>query len=101
MDTQPGTVKSLYEKAGDYIETRLELIKLRAVNKSSDVTSSLISGVAVLLMALFAFVFVNIGLALWIGEMLDSSYLGFFILTGFYILVALLLHSFRKAWIKD
>jgi hypothetical protein len=101
MDTQPGTIKSIYENAGDYVETRLELLKLQAISKSSDVTSSVVSGLATFIIGFLAFLFVNIGLALWIGELLDKSYLGFFILTGFYLLVALLVHSFRKTWIKD
>ncbi|MDO9376349.1 MAG: phage holin family protein [Bacteroidota bacterium] len=101
METQRGTIKSIYEEAGEYVETRLELLKLQAISKSSDVTSSVVSGLAVFIFAIFAFIFVNIGLALWIGELLESSYLGFFILTAFYALIAVLLHSFRKTWIKD
>ena len=101
MEAQPGTIKSIVEHTGDYLETRLELLKLQAIDKSSDVTSSVISGVAIFIVLFFAFLFVNIGLAIWIGDLLDKYYLGFFILTGFYCIVGLLLHSFRKAWIKD
>ena len=101
METQPGTIKSIYQDVGDYVETRIELLRLRAVDKSSDITSSIISGLAVFIIGIFAFLFVNIGLALWIGELLDRTYLGFFILTAFYVLVAVLIHAFKKTWIKD
>lgn len=101
MENKPGTFGSIFENAGDYLETRLELLKLQAVNKSSDVTSSVVSRIPIFAIITFAVFLLNIGIALFIGELLEKLYLGFLIVAGFYCLVALLLHVFRKAWIKD
>lgn len=101
MEKQPGTFGSLITDAGDYMETRLELLKLQAISKSSDVTSSIVSRVAILLITSFALILLHVGLAIWLGELLGKVYLGFFVIGGFYFLVALLLHLFRKDWIKE
>lgn len=101
MENQPITFGSLFEKAGDYLETRLDLLKLQAINKSSDVTSSIVSRIAILLIISFAIFILNIGLALWIGEWLGKVYLGFFVLAGFYGLIAIIMHLFRRTWLKE
>ena len=101
MENDPGSVGSLFEKAGDYLETRLDLFKLRAVDKTSDFTSSLVSRIAIATILILAIFMVNIGLALWVGELVGRVYLGFFIVAAFYALLALLIHVFRKTWIKD
>ncbi|MCW3090365.1 MAG: hypothetical protein JWP81_1434 [Ferruginibacter sp.] len=101
MEQKPTTLGALFENAGDYLETRVDLIKLKAIDKASDVASSLVSGITMFLLILFAVILVNIGLALWIGELVGKSYLGFLIVAGLYMLIALLLHFFKDAWIKE
>ena len=101
MENDPGTVGSLFEKAGGYLDTRLDLLKLQALDKTSDVTSSLVSRIVIAIILFLAILIVNIGLALWVGELVGRVYVGFFIVAAFYILLALLIHVFRKAWIKD
>lgn len=101
MDDKAGTFGSLYNNAGDYLKTRVELIKLQAVDKTSDVTASVVSGVLTFLLVLFAVILFNIGLAVLIGELIGHLYLGFFIVTAFYILLIIIFHVFRKSLIKN
>ena len=101
MENQPNTFATLFENAGDYLETRLDLLKLQAINKSSDVVSSVVSRVTILVLVAFAFFILNIGLALWVGEMVGRMHLGFFIVAGFYLLIALIIHLFKNTWIKE
>jgi len=101
MENQPNTFGSVLENAGDYLETRLDLLKLQAVNKSSDVTSSVVSRMIILLMVSFAIFILNMGLALWVGELLGKVYLGFFVIAAFYMLVGLILHFFRNSLLKE
>src|SRR3954464_7929626 len=100
MENQPHTIGSLLANAGSYLETRLDLLKLKAIDKSSEAASSIVSGLATVILAIFALFLLNVGLALWIGYLLGKSYLGFFVLAGFYILLAVLLHFFKDSWIK-
>ncbi|HLP19907.1 MAG TPA: hypothetical protein VK174_06380, partial [Chitinophagales bacterium] len=53
----------------------------------------------IVMLSLFALVF-NIGVALWLGEVLGKSYYGFFIVAGFYLLTGVVLHFFLRSWIK-
>ena len=43
MENQPNTIGSLLESAGDYLETRVDLLKLKTLDKSSDIISSFVS----------------------------------------------------------
>ena len=94
-------IESLFEKTGDYLETRIDLYKLKAVDASSDIISSLASKLIVLLVFAIFVIAVNIGVALFLGDLLGRSYYGFFIIAGFYLLAGLLFNSMRRKWFKE
>jgi hypothetical protein len=101
MDNQPDdSIQSLVDRSKDYVETRLELLKLKAIDKSADVISSTASALVTMLVLLFFFLFLNIGLGLWIGELLGKSYYGFFILAAIYLITGLLFKSMGDKWVK-
>lgn len=94
-------IESLFETAGDYIETRIDLYKLKAVDKTSDIISSIASKVIVF-MALFLFLIViNIAIGLLLGDLLGKNYYGFFLLAAIYLVVGLIFNSQQKKWFKD
>ncbi len=102
MENQPNNhIESLFEKTGEYIETRIDLLKLKAADKSADVVSSLVSRLVILLIATMFIIILNIGIALLIGEALGKSYYGFFVLAGFYLITGLVFNSFKNKWIKE
>ena len=92
--------ESLYEKGEQYARTSLEVIKLKTIDKSADVTSNLVSWVVIIVFGTLFFLILNVGLALWIGSLLGASYYGFFIVSGFYGILALICAIFRKQLIK-
>ena len=100
MENQTNSLEALFEKTGDYLETRIELLKLQAVNKSSYVTSSMASRFVIALIISLIVLILNMGVSMWIGDMLGKMYYGFFLVSGFYILLAILLYYFRGKWIK-
>ncbi|MEP7108512.1 MAG: phage holin family protein [Ferruginibacter sp.] len=101
MEDQPNSLGSLFENAGDYLETRMDLLKLQVINKSSDATSSIVSGLTILFILKVAIFILSIGLAIWVGELLGKLYLGFFAVGGFYILVGVIIYIFRNSWLKE
>jgi hypothetical protein len=101
MNQQTGLIEELIEKVEQYGKTTIELLKLKTLDKSSDVISNLISWLIVLTFAVLFFLILNIGLALWLGELLGKSYYGFFVISGFYALLALVFGIFRKQLIKN
>lgn len=100
METPTSLMVSLVESTEAYSKTTFELAKLKALEMSAIVSASLVSRLSVVVsVSLFALVF-NIGIALWLGDMLGKSYYGFFIVAAFYLVAAAVLHFFLSAWIK-
>ena len=100
MEDNIHTIESLLGQAIQYGKTSIELIKLQAVDKTSDSVSSLVpSSVIVITLGCILF-FVNVGAAFWLGEVLGKIYFGFFAVAGFYVIVAFILRVFLYKWIK-
>ena len=100
MNDNATPIASLLEKAENYSKTTVELFKLEVIDKSADVVSSLVSRLAILLVVALFILIINIGLALWIGELLGKSYYGFFIIGGLYGIVAIVLKAYRHPLLK-
>lgn len=101
MNDNATHMEALYKRAQDYGKTSIELFKLNAIDKSADVVSSLVSSLAVIVSVTLSLLIINIGCALWIGNLLGESFYGFFVIGGFYALLALMLYIFRDEWIKN
>lgn len=100
VDDIATSVDKLYDKAKKYTETSTELLALKAVDKSADVLSSLTAIILIVFIIAVFTLFVNIGLSLFIGNLLNQYYLGFFIVSAFYLVLALVLYVYRDAFIK-
>ncbi len=99
-DTPVNEIESLLERVETYAKTSYELAKLKSLNAATEVSTSLISRLSVIIMAsLFVLIF-NIGVALLLGELLGKNYYGFFIVAGFYLIASIVLHYFMYKWIK-
>ncbi|MBC7866400.1 MAG: phage holin family protein [Gloeobacteraceae cyanobacterium ES-bin-316] len=101
MENKPRHLDSLFEKASDYVETRIELAKLKITEKSSDVISDLASKVILISIVSVFVLMLNIGIGLWLGELLGKNFYGFFVLAGFYGIIALIFYSFKTKWIEE
>ncbi|MEP6711043.1 MAG: hypothetical protein ABJA37_01440 [Ferruginibacter sp.] len=102
MQNEPiNNIESLFERAGDYLETRLELWKLKAIHKSSDIVSTIASRLILFFIIAVFIMILNIGVALLLGECMGKSYYGFFALAGFYLIAGLIFKAFKNKWVKD
>jgi hypothetical protein len=101
MNNNATPIEALFARAEDYSRTTLELFKLNAIDKSADVVSSLAARLAILIVVALFTLIINIGVALWLGELLGKSYYGFFVVAGFYLVLSILLYAFRHQWIKQ
>lgn len=93
-------LESLFDRTKDYMETRINLVKLKAVKKTSGIVSNVMSKVFLGLIFTFFMLMLNIGIGLWLGEVLHKNYLGFFALAAFYLIVGLIVFLGRNAWIR-
>lgn len=91
---------ALFSKATNYVETNAELLKLKAVKKSADIVSSIVSSIVVGIVFFIFFILLNIGLAYLLGNLLGYAYIGFLILSAFYLIIGLILKANGNKWIK-
>ena len=101
MQEEKNDLDLLFSDAGDFLETRASLWKLKTVDTLSDSVATLASGLGVISFAAAFVLIMSIGLALLIGDWLGKSFYGFFIIGGLYGLVGLLFYAFRDKWMKD
>jgi hypothetical protein len=100
MDDKVKQIESLLESVAEYGKTSYELAKLKLLDKSSDAVSSFIPHAAVFTLASVFLIFLNLGLAFWLGEILGSIYFGFFAVASFYGIFAIVFHFFLHKWLK-
>ena len=100
MEEDPNLLESLLDKATEYGKTSFELVKLKTLDKTTELVSSLIPLTIVILLVITFLLFLNVGIALWLGELLGKVFYGFFAVSAFYLLIGIIIHFFLNKWIK-
>jgi len=84
--------KVLKEQLKAYVESRLELFRLEAIDHSSYILSFIFGLLIVLAVALMFLISLGFFLGHWMGELFNNTWIGFAIVSGFYLLVFLLFY---------
>ena len=100
MENIATDIELLYKKAEQYSKTSFELLQLNTIDKTSDVISSLSVVISISIIVAMFTLFINIGISLFIGKLLNDYAMGFFMVSGFYFIVAIIVYIFRKTLIK-
>ena len=100
MEDNAKLIESLLERAFTYGKTSFELAKLKAIDKTSEVVSTVIPHTVVIVIIASFLLFLNLGLAFWLGEILGKLFFGFFLVAAFYGISAIVLHFFLHKRIK-
>jgi len=100
MEEKTNLLGSLIDIATDYGETSIELVKLKALDKISDIVSSLIPLAIDVMFILSFLLFLNLGIAFWLGDIFGKTAYGFLAVAGFYIFIAIFVRLFLYKWIK-
>lgn len=100
MESTKNNFEELLESIESYLKTTYELSKLKLLEATAHVISALVSRLIVILMFSLFILVLNIGIALWLGEILGKIYYGFFVVAGFYFVAGVLFNAFRNSWIK-
>lgn len=100
MENKQLNLEPLFEKAESYAKTSFMLYKLKTIEKTAKISATVVSrGVAII----FLFFFIataNIGVSLWIGELLGKAYYGFFCVAVFYGVTWIIVRFFMQNCIK-
>jgi hypothetical protein len=100
MEDKAKSLESLLNSATDYGKTTYELIKLKALDKTSDVVSSVVPHSVVLIILSSFTLFLNLGIAFWLGEILGKIFYGFMIISGFYLIIGVIIYFLMYKWLK-
>lgn len=93
-------IELLLDKGKEYSKTSIELMKLKVIDKTSDLISSFIPhSIVFIIIASFILLF-NLGLAFWLGEILGQISYGFFVVSAFYAVLGIFTHFFMQKWLK-
>jgi hypothetical protein len=94
-------VKTLLRHGEEYIETNVELTRLKAIHSATD-TASYVVSMLVIIMSVMLFVFMLfIGFSFLIGHALGRTEFGFFIMAGVIGLFCIFLYAFKDKIIKN
>jgi hypothetical protein len=100
MEDQTSLIEPLLERAEVYGKTSYALFKLKLIDKTADLASTLISRGAAILFFIFFLLSANIGTSLWLGDLLGKSYYGFFCIAGFNGFVGVILYFIVHTQLK-
>lgn len=94
-------VEELLEKAEEYAKTSIQLYKLKAIDKTTDVFSSIAAGLVIAVIITFFIILLSIGFALYLGDILGKTYYGFLAVASMYAVIGIFSIVFRKSWLED
>ena len=95
-------IDAIIESLTGLIEARLELAKLELKEEAAKAGARIIAGIVLAFLLVMIIIFVSITLAAWLNFLLDSMFLGYLIVTGFYLLVLVLLIAFKAhKWLQQ
>jgi len=89
-------IEETVDSIRDYVNTRYELAILKASDKTAHVASNTLSFIPILFITIITVLMLSFGLALFLNDVLESGYEGFFVLAGVYLVIGLILLSIRK-----
>lgn len=98
--SETGKIEDLTKSLKVYVQTNIELIKLEATERTSVFGSSLIS-ILIVGFSMFLFVlFISISAGFYLANYFNNNYTGFILVTGFYLLLTIILIIVRKKFIE-
>lgn len=91
--------KDLASHVGDFLETYYQLITVKLAQKTIDIASSVINSVILAFLGLLFISFVGIGVAWWLGDLMNNRAAGFFTTAGIFLLIMIIIVAMRKTLI--
>ena len=88
--------KDLKEHIGDFLETYYQLLTINIAQKGINIASAIINAVILAFLCLLIISFIGVGLAWWLGNIINSRAGGFFLMAGIYLVAMLVLIAMRK-----
>ena len=92
--------KDLKDSASLYVEQKIELGKLTAIDKGSKLGAKFISGLMLGVLAFFALLFISLMLAYYFSQLFQSYFAGFGLMAGLYLMLFMIVLLARRQLIE-
>lgn len=93
-------IDELISDAKDYVDTRLEYLHLKSVEKGSKLFSDIITNAVVMISFLLAFILGTVTLALYLSEVFNSHVAGFGCVAGLYLFMSIIVFLTKDKYIE-
>ena len=90
-------IKNIFDQVKIYLDLKVGYIKINVAGYLIRFFSSLVLWLVIFWILFFVVVFGSFAFAYWFGEMTGRWSLGFLIIAGFYIILAVFIYLFRRA----
>ncbi len=100
MKEDPNLIDNLVNRVKELSLAYIELIKLRTIDKTVNIISAIFPDLIVGILLVIFLVFLNLGLAFWLGNVFGKIYFGFLAVALFYLTIGMVSHFFMRKWFK-
>ena len=100
MEQETTGISGLVNAAKEYVNTRVELAKLSAAEKTSLVISDLVAGAIVVVVFLFVLFFASIAGAIALSGWIGKPWSGYLVVAGIYGLIGIVVWSSKEKMIR-
>ena len=100
MEKTFARVEELADTIKEYVNTRIDSVKLSAAEKSSAVIANVLAGLIVALVFFFFIIFASIALSFGLGEWIGKTWAGFLIVAFLYLLAGIVVWAARGKIIR-
>jgi hypothetical protein len=94
-------IEALADNLKEYAETNYELVKLQVIDHTSDVISAVIGILVVGVLLVLFLLFGSLYAAFYLTDVIGIDNIGFAVVGGFYLLLAIIFHFNKKAIIEN
>jgi len=84
------------EYARQFAQKQYDYIRLVVAERTAKVASTLVTVIAVTFFAILVIIMLSLTLGFYLGNLMKSYPLGFLTVTGFYLVLALVVYSMRR-----
>ena len=95
MEKAFAKVEELAHTIKEYVNTRIDAVKLNAAEKSSAVIANVVAGLIVAAVFMLFVLFSSIALAIGLGDWIGKTWAGFLIVAGLYLLIGIVVWTAR------
>jgi len=88
--------EDLVHHLGNLADTYYKLSLVKITKKATNIVSGVAAGIATLFLFVITLFFLGMGLAWWLGQLLNSMPAGFFIVAAIFIVLMILLVVLRR-----